>query len=126
MSLWNLMVGWFQDRRDRHYFLKDFNESAKRAFISGHTDILLKASISYGNSEYRHAFSKFMAGGFRIKVEGGRNLGREEVLSIGKSLIANSTIVRTMISLGWDTLEIHPSNSSSGLQWRLNEVIYLS
>ncbi len=125
MSLWSLMVDWFQDRKDRHYFLKDFNESAKRAFISGHTDILLKASISYGNTNYRHAFSKFMAGGFRIKAEGGRNLGRDEVMSIGKALKDNPTIVRTMISLGWDTLEIHPSNSITGLQWRLNDIIYL-
>jgi hypothetical protein len=126
MSLWSLMVGWFQERNDRQIFLKDFNESAKRAFITGNTDILLKASISYGNSDYRHAFSRFMAGGFRIKAEGGRFLSRDEVMSIGKSLIGNPMIVRTMISLGWDTLEVHPSNSSSGLQWRLNQTIYLT
>ncbi len=125
MSLWNLMVGWFQDRRERQHFLNDFNQSAKRAFISGNTDIMLKASISYGNSDYRHAFSKFMAGGFRIKVEGSGHLSRDEVISIGKSLVGNPTITRTMISLGWDTLEVYPSGSSSGLQWRLQNNIYL-
>jgi hypothetical protein len=126
MSLWNLVVDWFRERNDRQIFMRDFNNSAKMAYLTGQTDILLKASISYGNSNYRHAFSKFMAGGFRIKAEGGRPLGREEVMSIGNSIIGNPIIVRTMITLGWDTLEVHPSNSSSGLQWRLQNNIYLS
>jgi hypothetical protein len=126
MSLWNLVVDWFRERNDRQIFMRDFNNSAKMAYLTGQTDILLKASISYGNSNYRHAFSKFMAGGFRIKAEGGRPLDREEVMSIGNTIIGNPIIVRTMITLGWDTLEVHPSNSSSGLQWRLQNNIYLS
>lgn len=51
MNLWNLMLGWFQERNDRQVFLKDFNYEAKRAYVTGQTDILLKASTSYGNSE---------------------------------------------------------------------------
>jgi hypothetical protein len=66
-----------------------------------------------------------MAGGFRIKAETGRPLSRDEVIEIGKAIIGNPMIVRTMITLGWDTLEVHPSNSTSGLQWRLQNNIYL-
>lgn len=126
MSIWNLVLEWFKERSDRNVFLREFNNSAKKAFVEGYTDILLKASNSYGNSDYRHTFSKFMSGGFRIKVEGGRSLSRDEVISIGKSIIGNPVIVRTMITLGWDTLEVHTSDSSTGLQWRLQNNIYLS
>jgi hypothetical protein len=70
-------------------FLRDFNEEAKRAYVTGQTDLLLKASNSYGNCDYRHSFSRFMAGGIRIKADGGRPLNRDEVISIGKGIIGN-------------------------------------
>lgn len=126
MNLWNLVLGWFHERNDRQMFLRDFNVEAKRAYVTGQTDLLLKASTSYGNSDYRHSFSRFMAGGFRIKADGGRPLNRDEVISIGKGIIGNPMIIRTMIALGWDTLEVHPQDSSSGLQWRLQNNIYLT
>ena len=125
MNLWNLMLGWFNERNDRQVFLREFNDKARHAYVTGQTDLLLKASSSYGNSDYRHSFSRYMAGGFRIKAEGSRPLSRDEVISIGNSIIGNTMIIRTMITLGWDTLEVHPQDSSSGLQWRLQNNIYL-
>lgn len=66
-----------------------------------------------------------MAGGFRIKADGVRSLSRDEVISIGKLIIRNPMIIRIMIALGWYTLEVHPQVSSSGLQWRLQNNIFL-
>ncbi len=121
--MWASILNWFQDRRDRNQFLNQFNNSAKMAFISGQTDNLLKASVSTGNSNYRHAFSKMFGGGFRIKAESGGTLTRDDVMTIGKIIIDDSMIVRLMVSLGWDTLEVYPSGSSSGLQWQLFKTI---
>jgi len=119
MNIWSIITSWFKERAERNDFLNQFNDSAKMAFISGQTDTFLKASISMGNYSYRHAFSKMFGGGFRIKAEVGGLLTRDDVKSIGQIILNDQVIVRLMISLGWDTLEVYPSGSSSGNQWRL-------
>ena len=121
--MWSTILDWFQERKERNQFLNQFNQSAKMAFIQGSTDTLLKASNSAGNSNYRHAFSKLFGGGFRIKAEAGGLLTREDVMAIGKIIIDDKMIVRLMVSLGWDTLEVYPSGSSNGLQWQLFKTI---
>lgn len=119
MNIWLSILSWFKERSERNDFLNQFNESARNAFISGQTDTFLKASISIGNSSYRHAFSKFLGGGFRIKAEAGGLITRDDVMAIGQIILNDPAIVRVMISLGWDTLEVYPSGSSSGIQWKL-------
>lgn len=121
--MWRKILSWFQDRSERNEFLNQFNQASKLAFISGQSDTLLKASVSIGNSNYRHAFSKFWAGGFRIKAEAGGLITREDVKEIGQIIVGDPATVRLMISLGWDTLEVHPSGSSSGMQWQLFNVL---
>ena len=125
MGVWNYILGWFQEKKERSEFINAFNSSAKMAFVSGSSDILLRASVSFGNSSYRHAFSRRWQGGFRIRAEGGGALTRNDVKSIGEIIIHDDTAVRLMISLGWDTLEVYPSGSSSGIQWQLYKQIYL-
>jgi hypothetical protein len=119
MSMWSNILSWFKERSERNDFINQFNQSAKMAFISGHTDTFLKASISIGNSNYRHAFSKFLGGGFRIKAEAGGLITMDDVMAIGQIILNDPAIVRVMISLGWDTLEVYPSGSSKGIQWKL-------
>ena len=119
MNVWFKILGWFKEKSERNEFISQFNESAKLAFISGQTDTFLKASVSMGNSSYRHAFSKMFGGGLRIKAEAGGLLTRDDVKTIGQIILNDPIIVRLMISLGWDTLEVYPSGSSSGMQWRL-------
>lgn len=119
MSIWDTIISWFKERSERNEFINSFNESARMAFVSGQTGTYLKASSSFGNSSYRHAFSKFMGGGFRIKAEAGGLLTRDDVKAIGQIILNNPALVRIMITLGWDTLEVYPYGSSSGMQWRL-------
>lgn len=119
MNIWSSILSWFKERSERNDFLNQFNESAKMAFISGQTDTFLKASVSMGNSSYRHAFSKMFGGGFRIKAEAGGLLTRDDVMAIGQIILNDPVIVRLMISLGWDTLEVYPSGTSKGIQWKL-------
>jgi hypothetical protein len=80
---------------------------------------LLECSISVGESAYRHAFSKFMAGGFRIKALSGRPLSRNEMISISEVVLSNQELVRKLISLGWDTLEVHDNAGYNGIKYKL-------
>lgn len=117
--MWNRIIDWFGDFRERNSLVRDFNRSARNAFIQGVADSLLETRTTIGSLEYRHAFSKWMAGGFRIKVLSGRALNRNELISIGDIVLQNDELVRKLVALGWDTLEIHDDTGSIGLKWKL-------
>lgn len=112
---------WFGEMNQRWQLVRDFNAAAKRHYIIGSAPTLLEARITRGDSDYRHNFSKWMAGGFRIKALTGRPLGRQELVDIGKVVLDNDELVRKMVSLGWDTLEVYGSVGSNGLKWSLKE-----
>ena len=59
--------------------------------------------------------------GFRIKALSGRALSKEEMMFIGDVVLANTSLVRRLIALGWDTLEIHDDTGIYGLRWKLIE-----
>jgi len=85
----------------------------------GEAPTLLKTMTSKGNNNYRHSFSKFLRSGFRIKALSGRNLDKNDLLIIGEIILNNENLVRKLISLGWDTLEVHDNMGNKGLQWPL-------
>lgn len=118
---WNRIVEWFKDRSERAKLVRSFNESARSAFISGLAPTALKASISRGCPEYRHEFSAWMNTGFRIQALTGRQLDKAEIVIIGHVILSNETLVRRLVVLGWDTLEIHCDAGRYGCRWRLSE-----
>ena len=118
-NIWNRIVEWFRDRSERNRLVQSFNQSARYAFIRGEAGTLLKASISKGNPEYRHMFSKLMNTGFRIQALSGRVLSKDEMMDIGESILYNTILVRNLIALGWDTLEVHDDTGCHGCRWRL-------
>jgi hypothetical protein len=115
------IVDWFGEMSERYGLIRDFNVAAKNAFISGIAPTLLEAKITRGDSNYRHQFSKFLGGGFRIKALSGTPLKRDEMVEIGRVVLDNKELVRKLISLGWDTLEVHDSSGYNGLKWCLKE-----
>jgi hypothetical protein len=122
--MWHKIIeiaGWFGEMRERYRLIKDFNNAAKIAFISGMAPTLLEAKITMGESSYKHAFSKFLGGGFRIKALSGRELKRYELIEIGRVVLDNGELVRKLISLGWDTLEVHANEGYNGAKWCLSE-----
>lgn len=124
VNAWNKILDWFDDRSERSRLMRNFNDSAKRAFISGNAPTLLKASISKGDRGYRHQFSNWLKTGFRIQAFSGRELGRKEIEFIGAVILSDDTLVRKMVVLGWDTLEIHGDKGCFGLKWQLkNHVV---
>ncbi len=120
--MWSLVSSiqdWFNDFSERRRLVRNFNLAARDAFISSMAPTLLECSISVGESAYRHAFSKFMAGGFRIKALSGRPLSRNEMISISEVVLSNQELVRKLISLGWDTLEVHDNAGYNGIKYKL-------
>lgn len=125
-NLWNRIIEWFHDRQSRTALVRSFNQSAKDAFVQGFTPVIMEASIVRGDTRYRHQFSKILDGsGFRIKVYSGRQLAKQEVINIGNTILANDILVRRMVVLGWDTLQIHCDIGNHGCQWQLHDYIMI-
>ena len=78
---------WFGEMNERYRLVKDFNRAAKLSFVAGIAPTLLEARITKGDSNYRHAFSKWISGGFRIKALSGRTLQKSELIGIGRVVL---------------------------------------
>lgn len=118
MNVWNKILGWFSDRSERLKLVKSFNMAANMSFISGDPTIL-RACISKGNRNYKHQFSSLFNTGFRIEALSGRSLQRDEIIDIGSVILNNTTLVRQLVTLGFDTLQVHSNVGSYGCQWKL-------
>ena len=116
-----VVADWFGEMTERYRLVRDFNKAAKNAFINGVAPTLLEAKITRGDSAYKHAFSKWMGGGFRIKALTGRQLKQNELIEIGKVVLENEELTRKLISLGWDTLEVHANEGYNGVKWALKD-----
>lgn len=125
-NLWNRIIEWFEDRQSRAALIRSFNRSAKEAFVQGDVPVLMEASVSKGEPNYRHMYSKMFDSGFRIKAYAGRQLSKQDIMAIGATILANDTLVRRMVVLGWDTLQVHCDVGNYGCQWRLYEMIMLN
>ena len=110
---------WFGEMAERYQLVRDFNRASKYAFISGIAPTLLEARITMGDNSYRHAFSKFLGSGLRIKAITGRAFKNSELIELGRIILDDEMLVRRLISLGWDTLEVHDSQGIYGLKWPL-------
>ena len=78
-NTWNNILDWFRDRSERAKLVRSFNESARTSFVAGIAPTLLKASISKGESSYKHQFSNWLNTGFRIQAFTGRVLTKDEL-----------------------------------------------
>lgn len=116
-----VIAEWFGEMGERYKLVRDFNKAAKNAFVVGKAPTLLETKISKGESAYRHAFSKFMGGGFRIKALSGRPLEKSELIEVGRVVLDNEELVRKLITLGWDTLEVHDNQGFNGCKWALKD-----
>ncbi len=125
-NFWNRIIEWFEDRQSRTALVRSFNRSAKEAFVQGIVPVMMEAKIVKGDPRYRHQFSKLLDGtGFRIKAFSGRQLTKQEVINIGATILANDVLVRRMVVLGWDTLQIHCDVGNHGCQWQLHDYILI-
>lgn len=126
MMFWYRIAEWFRDRSNRRKLVANFNDSAKKSFILGVAPVLLNATISRGDSSFKHSFSDWLNSGFRIKAMSGRNLTKEEMKVIGATILADGVLVRQLVVLGFDTLEVHDDMGYYGLKWQLKGFIALN
>lgn len=117
--MWENIRGWFSDIRERARFLREWNRNAKDAYVAGIIPVLMEARITVGCTDFRHEFSRWMAGGFRVKVLSGRAMTKDELYEIGQFVISDDVMVRKLVSNGWDTLEVHDTAGFVGLKWQL-------
>ena len=122
---WNNILDWFRDRSERSKLVRSFNESARNSFVGGIAPTLLKGKISKGESAYKHQFSNWLNTGYRIQAFTGRQLSKDELMHIGKVILNDETLVRKLVVLGWDTLEIHGDEGTYGCRWQLKDYIPL-
>lgn len=122
---WNNILDWFRDRSERSKLVRSFNESARNSFVGGIAPTLLKAKISKGESAYKHQFSNWLNTGYRIQAFTGRQLSKDELIHIGKVILNDEILVRKLVVLGWDTIEIHGDEGTYGCRWQLKDHIPL-
>ena len=125
-NLWLKITDWFSDRSERSKLIRSFNQAARNSFTAGFVPVLLKSSISRGYKPYRHQFSNILGGsGFRIKAMSGRQLQREDIVNIGAVVLNDSVLVRRLVVLGFDTLEVHCDVGDHGCRWQLHDFIMI-
>jgi myo-inositol catabolism protein IolC len=122
-KIWINIRSWFQERSERRDVVLGFNQSAKAAFIEGIVPTLLEASISRGNKDYKHQFSDYFNSGFRIKAFKGEALSKDELSQIGATITSDDKLIRQLVVLGFDTLEIYGDKNYYGMQWQIRDFI---
>jgi hypothetical protein len=122
--MWHKIIDiydWFGELGERIKVVRDFNRAAKFSFINGQAPTLLQVKTTKGDSNYRHAFSKWMAGGFRVKALSGQPLPKSDLIEIARVVLDNEELVRKLVALGWDTLEVHDNKGFQGVKFPLKE-----
>ena len=121
INITNDITQWFSDLSSRTKMLKSFNNAAKAAYVAGATHLVFKATISRGNSEFKHHFTNALFSGLRILVYNDGKTTRDDIAVIGMAILSNQSLVRHLMLLGWDTLEILVDNSPLRFHWPINE-----
>lgn len=124
-NIWNRIVDWFHDRQDRRDLIQEFNRAAKNAFIMRAVPVILQAQVSRGYKPYKHQFSNSFYSGFRIKAFTGHQLSRQDIINIGETVLADDMLVRRLVILGFDTLEVQCDVGDYGCRWQLRDYLLL-
>lgn len=124
-NTWNTILDWFRDRSERSKLVRSFNETARDSFISGIIPTLLKASISKGEKSYKHQFSNWFNSGFRIQAFEGRQLSRDELIQIGNVVMSDTVLIRKLVVLGFDTLEVCGDVGYYGCRWQIKDYLQI-
>lgn len=118
---WECVSSWIKCVKDRKVIIQDFNNAAQASYINGQIPYQLKSSLSRGNKAYKHSTSAWLNTGFRISLMTDQLVSEMELNRIGLSVLANSKVVRSLITLGWDTLEVINNRGEIGVQWELTK-----
>ena len=89
-------------------------------FYSGYINRLCRASISVGDPDFRHEMSSMpFRSGFKIGIENDIDLQMSEVMELSKYVLTNTTFIRQLMAMGFDTLIIQGLNNGKGRKFSL-------
>jgi hypothetical protein len=98
------------------------NNAYEMAYINGITNRICKFSTVSGNSDFKNISSSFnFRSGIEMKILNGCDLQPEEIFLLSSVIIDNPQIVRTLITLGFDTFRIKNSYSNEFVDLNLTE-----
>ncbi|MGE0021611.1 MAG: hypothetical protein AB7S72_18210 [Draconibacterium sp.] len=123
---WNKIISWFREAGERKKCVNDFNDAARESFIKNIVPVYLRAEISMGNRMYKHSMSHMLFSGFRIKTLSGRTLSHDEVVAVGGAINANKELMRKLVTIGFDTLEICDTRGNKVRDWQITEIMQIS
>lgn len=110
MNVWNRILEWWYDTRDRHEYILFFNRDFKNSFRLGVFPVLLRVSICSGHPDFSTQFSKHLLGFSRsgIKIEAMTNnsffINKHVSSMLAMVILSNDRMCRDLLSLGFDTL----------------------
>ena len=120
--MWQNIISWFGDKMEKQSLVSEFNRNAAFAWDSGAAPTLLKAKMTWGNSKNKHSFSDTFSG-FRINAMTGSYMSLEKCKIIGMIIKSDQVLLRKLIRVGFDTLEVFSETSSSGFETGLQNLL---
>ena len=120
--MWQNIISWFGDKLEKQSIVRQFNKSAANAWDAGDVPTLLKAKVSWGNSNNKHSFSDTFSG-FRIIAMTGSNMSLEKCKIIGMIIMSDQVLLRQLMRVGFDTLEVFSNTTSDGFEAGLRNLL---
>ncbi|MCI1786350.1 MAG: hypothetical protein LKI59_09500 [Bacteroidales bacterium] len=124
-NTWTMILDWFRDNSERGKLVRDFNAAAQESFIMGTAPTLIKASISKGEKSYHHQFSNWLNTGLRIQAFKGTQLSKSDLTQIGNVVLSDAVLMRRLVVLGFDTLEVCCDGGDYGCRWQIKDFMQI-
>lgn len=111
---------------ERVRIISQMNTAFKEYFTSGEFNRLCKVSISQGKMEYAHEMSAlWFRSGFKITIENDYGLKESEINELSSYITENTTFVRQLMAMGFDTLVIKANNVGITRDYPLKKIANL-
>ena len=110
MSIWNRILEWWYDVKDRNEYILSFNRDFKNAYRLGQFPVLLKVSVCSGHEDYSSQFSTrflgFSRSGVKIDAMSSSSffINKHMASMLAMVILTNDRMCRDLLSLGFDTL----------------------
>ena len=116
----NLFNSLLDGSFERMRIINVMNQSFGEYFYSGELDRLCKVSISQGDRDFAHEMSSlWFRSGFKISIENDANLLDSEIMEISKYVLSNTSFIRQLMAMGFDTLIVAGATGGKGRKFSL-------
>lgn len=117
---YNLFNSLLDGSFERMRIINVMNQSFREFFYSGELNRLCKVSISQGDKDFAHEMSSFwFRSGFKISIENDENLLDSEIKEISKYVLSNTSFIRQLMAMGFDTLIVVGATGGKGRKFSL-------